>query len=65
MARRLCRCGHRFYKHQHYPIDTPHCKALPWQWFGIDDDPIVPGCKCSNYVPMTNLEYLESLVDNN
>ena len=59
MAQRLCKCGHRKYKHQDYPTDSPHCKALPWRWYGDDDSPIILGCLCHTYEPISNLEYLE------
>lgn len=59
MALRFCKCGHRKYKHNRYPIDSPECKALPWKWYGDDDSPIIPGCPCQDYTPIDNLEYLE------
>ena len=69
MAQRLCKCGHRKYKHQYYPIDTPHCKAIPWKWYGEYDEDIIIGCLCRKYDPMSNLQYLEmcyeEIVDKN
>ena len=63
MAKRLCKCGHRKYKHKEYPIDMPYCKG--------NNAPTVSdlGCRCFEYEPQTNLQYLEwkykGLVGNN
>ena len=54
----LCKCGHRKYKHSHYPIDAPRCKGEKWNWYRV---PIVFGCRCQTYDDTGNLEYLEWL----
>jgi hypothetical protein len=56
---RLCKCGHRKYKHNPYPLDWPYCKGANEPKFSWK------ACLCCWYVPMSNLEYLESLVNNN
>lgn len=53
MAKRLCKCGHRFYKHQDYPLDWPFCKGSNVPKYS----PL--SCDCFMYDPIDNLEYLE------
>jgi hypothetical protein len=54
MAKRYCKCGHRFYKHGHYPLDWPYCKGKKVPQYSPNH------CPCRDYEPVGNLEYLES-----
>lgn len=49
----LCKCGHRYYKHNVYPLDFTFCKGANVPKYSIDS------CMCSEYKAMPNLEYLE------
>jgi hypothetical protein len=51
--RPICRCGHRYYKHNDYPLDWPFCKGKDVPKYSADN------CRCSEYKPLPNLEYLE------
>jgi hypothetical protein len=57
MSKRLCKCGHRKYKHNPYPLDWPYCKGANVPKYHLR------GCLCGRYDPPDNLEYLENLVD--
>jgi len=63
---RLCVCGHRKYKHNHYPLDTVFCKGVNGgKIVGLTEEECFELCLCYKYVPLGNLEWLEQQVNNN
>lgn len=51
---RLCKCGHRKYRHNVYPLDLPFCKGNDTEKYSLF------GCLCCKYDPQDNLEWLEA-----